>query len=92
LNNQKFKEYEIWYLAYVLIETGAKFHAEGKRVGDIRPLNIFINEDKQIKVATQYTWPHELTNYQKAKQNAEKTFLSPEEIMSLNIGYTEPIV
>ena len=92
MNNQKFKEYEIWYLAYVLIETGAKFHVEGKRVGDIRPLNIFINEDKQIKVATQYTWPHELTNYQKAKQNSEKTFLSPEEIMSLNIGYAEPIV
>jgi len=30
---------------------------KGKKVGDVRPENVFINEDGQIKVGTQFTWP-----------------------------------
>ena len=63
-----------------------KFHAVGKKVGDIRPLNLVLNGNGEIKVITNYTWPHELSNYEKSFKSREKTFLSPEECQDLGIG------
>lgn len=37
-----------------------------KKIGDIRPLNILINEDGQAKVIHQYSFPNELINYDKS--------------------------
>lgn len=33
------------------------------KVGDIRPQNIFINQEGQIKVSCLYSWPKEGSNF-----------------------------
>ncbi|MCB0371168.1 MAG: hypothetical protein KDD45_17565 [Bdellovibrionales bacterium] len=43
---------------------------------DIRPNNIFLNEDGKIKVASSLSWPLESTNIQKA-MDKEPTYLAP---------------
>jgi serine/threonine protein kinase len=40
-----------------LISAGYEFHKNNKKIGDVRPENVFINEDGQVKVATYLTWP-----------------------------------
>jgi serine/threonine protein kinase len=50
-------------------------HGKGKKVGDIRPENIFINEDGQVKVANQLTWPLEQDNYEKTFYEKQPTYL-----------------
>jgi serine/threonine protein kinase len=55
-NNHPFAEEELWYLLFILIESAYYIHKSDKIVGDIRPLNIFINEDGEIKIATRYTF------------------------------------
>lgn len=60
-----FDEPELWYLVYTLLRSANDFHEDGIIVGDIRPENIFIDEDGQVKAATQLTWPSENTNYHK---------------------------
>jgi DNA-binding helix-hairpin-helix protein with protein kinase domain len=42
---------------YTLLSSSEGYHNEGRKIGDIRPDNIFINEDGQVKVATQDSWP-----------------------------------
>lgn len=59
------------------------------KVGDIRPNNVFINEDGQIKVVTKHTFPQEHDNYQKTFYDNEKTYLAPEEVKDLQIGKSE---
>ena len=76
----------MWYLIYTLADVGRKFHSDGGKVGDIRPENIFINEDGQLKVASRCSWPLEFDNYQKAFYHKEKTYLAPEELVDLEIG------
>jgi len=68
----------MWYLLYTLINAAKDFHNQGIKVGDIRPANIFINEDGQVKMATQYSWPGEQLNYSKTFYEKEVTYLSPE--------------
>jgi serine/threonine protein kinase len=41
-----------------MIEAASIFHNKGEKVGDIRPENIFINDNGQTKIACQYSWPH----------------------------------
>ena len=65
----------MWYLVYSLLAAGNDFHESGKKVGDIRPQNVFINEDGQVKVATHLTWPGEQNNYHKTFYEKETTFL-----------------
>ena len=43
-----------------------KFHRKTEKMGDVRPKNIFVNEDGKVKVATKYSWPREISNYEKA--------------------------
>ena len=50
-------------------------HGQGHKIGDVRPDNIFINEDGQVKVATTYSWPSEQTNYSKSFYEKEITYL-----------------
>lgn len=38
-----FDEPELWYLVFSLIEAGHLFHSRGKKIGDVRPDNVFIN-------------------------------------------------
>ena len=41
--DQFFEEKEIWYLLHILIYSASEFHRKEKKLGDIRPDNIFIN-------------------------------------------------
>jgi hypothetical protein len=49
-----------------MIEAANIFHSRGKKVGDIRPLNVFICDNGQTKIANHLTWPQEMDNYEKA--------------------------
>lgn len=59
--------------------------ANGLAVGDIRPENIFLNEDGKIKVSNLLSWQSEISNFQKAFDK-KITYLSPEQIHTLQIG------
>ena len=69
----------------------AKFHVVGKKIGDVRPINIFLNANGETKLSTTYSWPNSLSNYQKAHKNGETTFLSPEECADLELGREKSI-
>lgn len=70
-----FQECEIWYLLHILISSAAQFHKKGKKVGDIRPDNIFINEEGQVKLANICSWPRQESNYFKSLNDKEETYL-----------------
>lgn len=36
------------------------------KIGDVRPQNIFINDQGEVKVTNLYSWPREITNFMKA--------------------------
>lgn len=57
-----------------------EFENLGKKAGDIRPKNIFINEEGLIKVVTQFSFPDERVNYMKALEDYESAYLAPEEL------------
>lgn len=75
----------MWYLLYSL--TGAKHELKGP-VGDIRPENVFINFDGQVKIGTLLSYPNEKSNYKKAIDN-EVTLLAPEDVAQLQLGATD---
>ncbi len=77
LNKKLFEENELWYLVYTLLSAAFTYHREGKKVGDMRPDNIFINEDGQVQVACIDSWPGEQNNYAKAFYEKQITYLSP---------------
>lgn len=74
-----FEETELWYLLHCLVSSARDFAKLEIKVGDVRPSNIFINEDGQIKVANVLSWPDERTNFEKTAFEKTSTYLSPEE-------------
>jgi len=40
------------------VSSAKDFNSIDKKVGDIRPYNIFINEEGQIKIANIFSWPY----------------------------------
>ena len=55
----------MWYLLYNIIRAGNKFEKIKKKMGDVSPHNILINDDGQIKVLSTISLPSELNNFQK---------------------------
>ena len=53
-----FEEEEIWYLLSSLVSSAKDFSTIDSKIGDVRPYNIFINEEGQIKIANIFTWPY----------------------------------
>ena len=70
-----FEQTELWYLAFTIVEAAHIFHSNGIKIGDIRPLNIFINDNGHTKVANHLSWPNEHDNYEKVLFNKEVTYL-----------------
>lgn len=62
-------------MAFTLFETANVFHSAGKKVGDVRPANVFINDNGQTKIASHLSWPQEFTNYEKSVFDREITYL-----------------
>lgn len=59
-------------------------HYQMKKIGDVRSLNIFLNSEETIKIATIDSFPKEINNFQKARVNpGEKVYLAPEELDQL---------
>ena len=88
--NKLFDESEIWYLLYTAVSAAKDFQKIKIKLGDVRPQNIFINEDGQVKLANVYSWPNEDNNYMKTVLNNEPTYLgtyrvytAPEEVEEL---------
>jgi serine/threonine protein kinase len=67
--NRPFLETEMWYLLYNLVRAGNKFEAMGKKVGDINPHNVLINDNGQIKAIAVCSMPNELDNFQKVVED-----------------------
>ena len=72
-----FDEEELWYLLYTLVTASRDFAVVGRKIGDVRPQNIFINEDGHIKAANCYSWPYERENFDKTAFEKQSTYLSP---------------
>ena len=54
-------------------------------MGDVRPINIFLNEQGNIKVINQLSWPLEPTNIQKTMDKTA-TYVSPEDLRRISHG------
>ena len=72
-----FEENELWYLLFSLVSASTEFFKANTFLGDIRPHNIFFNEDGLIKIAHYFSWPGEQTNFEKTKFEDVVTFLAP---------------
>jgi len=59
-----FLETEVWYLLYNIVRAGNKFELLKKKIGNIHPRNILINESGQIKIISSISLPGELNNYE----------------------------
>jgi hypothetical protein len=81
----KFTETEIWYLLFSLVDARAQASAIGERLGDVRPKNIFLNEEGKIKVSNSLTWPLEVSNIQKSLDKIV-TYLAPEDLIKIERG------
>lgn len=55
-----------------MVRAAKEFEKIGEKVGDIRPANIVINEDGQIKLISTRTRPGELDNFGKAVENRDE--------------------
>ena len=53
----RFTEVEMWFLLYSIGKAREQAFAAEEKLGDVRPKNIFLNEDGNIKVANSLTWP-----------------------------------
>jgi hypothetical protein len=73
--NKLFDQSEIWYLLYTAVSAAKDFQKTKIKLGDIRPQNIFINVDGQVKLANIYSWPNEDNNYMKTILNNEPTYI-----------------
>jgi Golgi nucleoside diphosphatase len=78
------------------VSAAKDFQSLSKKLGDIRPDNIFINEDGQVKLANVHSWPNEDDNYMKTLLNNEATYLgthlpnqAPEEVRELQNGKSQ---
>ena len=77
-----FLETEIWYLLFNIVRAGQKFQLFKKKIGNIHPNNILINENGQVKVISSCSLPGELNNYDLLLQSQHDkdliVFLAPE--------------
>lgn len=58
-----FLETEVWYLLYNIVRAGSKFEHLKKKIGNVHPQNILINESGQIKIISTVSLPGEISNY-----------------------------
>lgn len=59
-----FLETELWYLLYNMVRAGFKFEHLKRKIGNIHPNNILINESGQIKIISTCSFPGEVNNYE----------------------------
>lgn len=85
LDKKLFKESELWFALYSLTAALVDIRRHGdstRKLGDINPQNVFVNDEGHIRVANVYSWPHERCSYWKVLENDryENTLLAPEDM------------
>jgi len=54
----------MWFLLYKLLQILKQFEKMKKRIGNLHPKNILLDEDGQIKLITKYSLMEELDGFQ----------------------------
>jgi serine/threonine protein kinase len=72
-------------LLLALSEGRRQAEGGGEGLGDIRPKNIFLNEQGKVKVANSISWPLENSNIQKSFDKTP-TYLAPEDLEKIAKG------
>ena len=71
-------------MLYNIVRAGNKFELLKKKIGNIHPRNILINESGQIKIISSISLPGELNNYETLLESQKNEYidiyLAPEEI------------
>ena len=62
-----FKESELWYLLFALVTAKVDVRKHGGRVGDIKPANVFIDNERRVKVVNLFSSTRETSAFEKAK-------------------------
>lgn len=70
-------------MLYSLSQAREQAIAAGEKLGDVRPRNIFLNEEGKIKVANSLSWPSEVPNIQKTMDKVA-TYLAPEDLARIS--------
>ncbi len=86
---KQFKESELWYVLYALAMAKKDIKERSKKLGDIKPENIFINDKGNVKVANIHSWPNEHPSFYKAidsEADSGTCLLAPEDIAELQRG------
>lgn len=55
----------MWYLLYNIVRAGKEYEKHDRKIGDVQPHNIVINEDGQTKIISVDSWPGQQSNYDK---------------------------
>lgn len=70
-------------MLYVLASALNEIKTYSNKLGDIKPENVFVNDNGKIKVGNIYSWPDEYPSYIKANDQANLMFnglLAPEDL------------
>lgn len=70
-------------MIYILTSLGRLFHRQNYVLGDIRPENIFINPEGEVKVSLDQSWLYIVLLDQKYMKG-EIIFMDPEYISNVN--------
>ena len=81
---RKFLETEVWFILYTLVKAGKNFELLKKKIGNINPRNILVNENGFIRIYSSISLAGELNNYEEFlgsnKNEYIDVYLAPEEI------------
>ena len=68
-------------MLFALTAAKQDIKTHSNKLGDIKPGNIFVNDDGRIKIANVLSWPRELPSYAKAVDQGltYQGFLAPED-------------
>lgn len=70
-------------MLFSLIKAKRQNEERSMILGDIRPKNIFLNEEGSLRVPNRDSWPQERSKLEKSLSD-QKTYLAPEEVKALN--------
>lgn len=80
-----FSESEIWLLLLCIVKADGEARSAGDCLVDIRPNNVFQDEEAKIKIASLSSWPHSHTAFERAMLRLP-AFVSPEDMANLAKG------
>lgn len=80
----------MWYMANSLINACAYLESNNVYHGDIRPLNVFMNEEGKIFLADHFFINPMIDNWGKALSSSKDVYLDPAQLSELKNGQDSP--